>query len=90
MVGNGKVHVLDMEGVEVGDWLWCLECERCYQPGEFRLEVDEEDGFGYQMCPYEGCDGSTVLDGKPWGSIREKHPEYPEEPERGVVYPVYG
>lgn len=88
MKGGRAIHLLDAgEGFELGDWVWCLHCERCYQVGEFRLEEDF-----YQMCPYEGCDGSTVLDGWPWEHVRVgcDHLEYPEEPERGVVYPLYG
>ena len=39
------------------------------------------------MCPYDGCDGSTVLDGIDWAEIRRYNPEYPEIPIKGVVYP---
>ena len=65
------------------EFLWCLHCERAYRNGEFRL------AGGLQMCPYEGCDGDTVVDGWGWDQIREKHPEYPEIPEKGKVYPLY-
>lgn len=46
-----------------------------------------------EMCPYAGCDGTVALDGIPWESVRGEfahHQEYPESPERGVVYPLYG
>jgi len=43
----------------------------------------------FQMCPYPDCSGSTVLDGWNWEDIRERHPEFPEIPEHGVVYPLY-
>jgi hypothetical protein len=62
------------------EFLWCLHCRRTYRRGEYR-DVD-----GFQMCPYEGCDGSTVLDGIDWDRFREDYPEYPEVPERGEVY----
>jgi len=65
------------------DYLWCLHCERTYKRGEFRSVG------GLQMCPYDDCDGSTVLDGWDWAQIRDNHPEYPEVPEGGVVYPLY-
>jgi hypothetical protein len=79
-----KVHVVETFGMKVGTWLWCLHCERCYQAGEYR-EID-----GLQYCPYEGCDGTTVLDGERWSGLRAKSPpEYPEVPERGTVYPLY-
>jgi hypothetical protein len=66
-----------------GIWLWCLHCERCYKAGEFR-ELD-----GFQYCPYPDCDGTTVLDGWTWDSIRAIHTDYPMEPEREKVYPLY-
>jgi len=68
---------------KLSDYLWCLHCERTYKRGEFRLVN------GLQMCPYEGCDGDTVLDAWDWAKVREMHPEYPEVPERGKVYPLY-
>ena len=65
------------------DYLWCLHCERAYKHGEFRV------ARGLQMCPYEDCDGNTVMDGWDWAQIRDAHPEYPEVPEKGKVYPLY-
>jgi hypothetical protein len=55
-----------------------------------RCRVSEEDITDaqkpLQMCPYLGCDGSTVLDGMDWDWVRGYHPEYPEVPELGCVY----
>ena len=65
------------------DYLWCLHCERTYKRGKFR-KVDD-----LQMCPYEDCDGDTVLDAWDWESVREYHSAYPEIPEEGKVYPLY-
>jgi hypothetical protein len=62
------------------DHLWCLHCQRTYPWGAYR------DIQGFQMCPYDGCDGSTVLDGIDWAEIRRYNPEYPEVPTEGVVY----
>ena len=70
-------------GGERSDYLWCLHCERAYRRGEYRLV------HGLQMCPYEDCDGDTVMDGWDWAQIRDGHPEYPEVPEMGKVYPLY-
>lgn len=76
-------------------YLWCLHCQRIYKNGEFRKEIQEiPDGsgqlrtFAFQMCPYKGCDGSTVLDGWEWEDVRYYHTEYPEIPERNKVYPI--
>jgi len=65
------------------DYLWCLHCERTYKRGKFRKVGD------LQMCPYEGCDGDTVLDAIDWENIRYHHPEYPQIPEEDKVYPEY-
>lgn len=79
------------------EYLWCLHCERTYKYGEYRLwkvepfvvdHVRYEPEF--QMCPYEDCDGDAVIDAWEWDRIRESHPEYPEIPEKGKVYPMYG
>ena len=66
-----------------GDYLWCLHCERAYKYGEFR-EIK-----GLQMCPYDDCDGDTVLDSWEWERITDANPEYPETPERNKEYPLY-
>jgi len=65
------------------EYQWCIRCERAYKQGEHRL-MD-----GLMMCPYEDCDGDTVMDGWLWPSVRQDHPEYPEVPEMGKVYPLY-
>ena len=66
-----------------GGYLWCLHCERAYKWGEFR-EID-----GLQMCPYEGCDGDTVMDGWHWEDVCEANPDYPDKPELEKRYPLY-
>jgi len=78
-----RAHIEEVIGTPKGTWVWCLHCERCYQAGEFR-EVD-----GLQMCPYSNCDGDMVMDSWNWEEIRANHPEFPREPEREKVYPMY-
>jgi hypothetical protein len=41
---------------------------------------------GLQMCPYDGCNGDTVMDGWTWESVREGNPDYPRIPRLGHVY----
>lgn len=65
-------------------WHWCLHCERAYPLGSYRQIRD------LQMCPYEDCDGDTVMDLWAWQRIREENPQYPEVPELGKVYGLYG
>jgi len=78
-----KSHREETFGTPDGTWLWCLHCERAYKSGEYR------ELRGLQMCPYEGCDGSTVMDGWDWKDVRRANPAYPKEPERGKEYPLY-
>lgn len=66
---------------ERSNYLWCLHCERGYERGKWRI-VDD-----LQLCPYADCDGSTVLDGRDWESVRDYHPDYPESPAWGQRYP---
>jgi hypothetical protein len=73
-------------------WRWCLHCERAYPASRYRTEVSKGiDGetVVLKMCPYEGCGGSTYLDGWHWSEIRRANPSYPREPVEGVVYPLY-
>lgn len=62
------------------EYLWCLHCYRAYRWGEYRV-ID-----GLQMCPYDGCDGDTFVDGWTWDSVREGNPKYPKVPKLGHVY----
>jgi hypothetical protein len=66
-----------------GGYLWCLHCERAYKWGEY-LEID-----GLQMCPFEGCNGDTVMDGWHWEEVLQANPDYPDVPEIGKHYPLY-
>lgn len=70
-------------------WLWCLHCQRAYKWGEYREVQLVRGGFTFQMCPYDDCDGDTVLDGVPWEAIRSNHSDYPEIPTRGQTYLLY-
>lgn len=80
-----KLHRDEIFGKKAqSEYLWCLHCERAYRRGQYRMVG------GLQMCPYEGCDGDTVMDALDWARIREIHPEYPQIPEPGKVYPLYG
>jgi len=60
-------------------FLWCLHRGRDYRWGEYR-EIN-----GLQMCPYEGCDGDTVMDGWEWGEVRDGHADYSKTPKAGQL-----
>lgn len=65
------------------DYLWCLHCEQAYPYGKYR------QGRLVQLCPYTGCDGSTISDAWGWSKIKDARPEYPDTPEEGITYPLY-
>jgi hypothetical protein len=74
---------IDNQWHENSVFFWCMHCERVYRRGECR-EID-----GFQMCPYEGCDGDTFKDAWAWEQIHEGNQGYPVIPEEGKVYPMY-
>jgi hypothetical protein len=41
------------------------------------------------MCPYLDCEGDAVIDAWDWATFRSHHPDYPERPIFGQVYPAY-
>jgi len=74
------------------EYFWCLHCEKVYPAVDWD-EAGEMCFYGKEwICPGDGCDGTTK-DAHPWvleDWPREHHPEYPEVPEIGVYYPLYG
>lgn len=65
-------------------WNWCLHCERAYPQGSYRQVRN------FQMCPYQGCNGNAVTDLWTWWKVRSDNPGYPQVPELGVEYSLYG
>lgn len=63
-------------------YYWCGHCERAYPVGTVRLLRE------LQMCPYDDCNGDTVMDARPWRDVR--FGSMPEVPDWGVEYPLYG
>lgn len=80
----------DRELLGENGYSWCLHCERTYVKGKYRPLVSGFDNFVFKMCPYDDCDGDTVLDAWEWKRVREGREErYPAVPEEGKVYPLY-
>lgn len=77
----------DTPNSKQGSMLWCMHCERCYTYGWYRVRKDR--GQNLHMCPYEDCDGDVFMDAKRWSKIQSVN-AYPEEPELGKRYPMYG
>lgn len=82
-----KSHRSEAFGKTESGFLWCLHCERAYKEEDYRIVKDY--GQEFQLCPYEDCNGTTVLDGWAWEKFREYHPDTPKKPEAGKVYPLY-
>lgn len=82
-----KSHREETFGKTESGFLWCLHCERAYKENEYRTIMNNGDEF--QICHYEDCDGSTVLDGWAWEDYLEKNSSAPKEPVIGNIYPLY-
>lgn len=71
-------------------WSWCRCCRRAFVKGTYRRRtagpVRRPGARIVQECPYLDCWGQILRDSRPWASIRQNHPDYPEQPERYVVY----
>jgi len=56
-------------------WYWCLHCERAFK--------------NRSKCPRKECDGGA-WDRWDWEDVRKNNLTYPEFPEAGKVYLLYG
>ena len=70
-----------------GTYMYCMHCERTYKYGAHRIQTDLKNYA--ELCPYQDCNGDAVLDAREWDDMRLDHPEYPEVPEHGKIYPLY-
>ena len=77
------------------EWRWCLHCEFMVRDMRVFHEVPSEAlrGMGEKewdkvCCAYEDCDG-TLIDAWGWDGEWRRENGYPDEPVRGVVYPMY-
>jgi len=72
-------NITDIKEFE-GEWVWCLHCERASHVSEWTPPE----------CPFEDCDGG-LFDGWSYSELRaQAHPEWPQTPVRGKLYPQYG
>ena len=67
---------------------WSAEDAVVFREEGMSQDMIEMSLAAVKMCPYPDCAGDE-WDGWPWETIRESHPEYPEIPEIGHVYPLY-
>lgn len=66
---------------DLAGWVWCSRCGRCSLQSEA-----PRPALGLALCSYPDCDGTLALHGWIWSMVRQSHPEYPKEPERGRCY----
>lgn len=76
-------------GLSKGTIMYCLNCERTYAHGVYRILSEEKGERLFQMCPYEDCDADAVLNAREWEWVLTLHPEYPKTPVSSVVYPLH-
>ncbi|MFC1901368.1 response regulator transcription factor [Chloroflexota bacterium] len=74
----------------------CKYCGRAFTPDE-AIEMHEEPFMvnhvlleppDWEKCPYDDCN-AHASDAYNWGRVKYYHPEYPEIPEKGIVYSTY-
>ncbi|MGH8507083.1 MAG: hypothetical protein ACRETM_14160 [Stenotrophobium sp.] len=80
----GTVIPTSAIGGAAASYSYCIHCERAYPDGVYRQKLS------WKLCPYSDCDGDAVIDAWGWKRIRTDNPGYPEVPELGVDYPMYG
>lgn len=74
-------------------YVLCIMCGRvsladdyiATEPDEVTINHITYEMDGIPKCPYEDCNGN-IAETIYWKFIREKHPEYPENPVPGIVY----
>ena len=72
------------------EWIWCWQCKRVSRCSEWQQARPRQSvaymKAGDKDCPYAGCDGLLLNSGKPYSQMRAMVPEWPETPERDMVY----
>lgn len=73
-------------------WSWCRCCQRAFVKGTFRAHriastARHPRARIVHACPYPDCWGLILGDSHPWTMIQQAHLDYPEQPERHVIYP---
>ena len=94
-IDKGMFGIVFEEAVtRVIDYVLCWRCQRAYLSSEYHLRHFEPIVIDHvkieppeeMACAYEDCNGQYPEDVIEWSRVLESHPEYPEIPERGVVY----
>lgn len=97
-IENGMMYVIkdkSLVGWSPDDFVCCMLCGRALIYDE-AIEVEQEprvinhvlyDDLSPRLyCPYEDCGEEIVI--IHWREVKGAHPEYPDVPERGVVYDI--
>lgn len=66
----------------MAEYTWCLHCEQAFPSRSARGTVPE--------CPICGADWRDLHVWGPTDWPRDVNPDYPEVPQAGTVYPLYG
>jgi DNA-binding CsgD family transcriptional regulator len=98
-VQNGIIEVAHERSLETfvrgsDKYALCIFCGKAYLIEEFEERAAEKVVINHveydvdimPKCPTKECKGGLGDDTLDWDELREHHPEYPEIPERGVVY----
>ena len=95
-IENGMIVISLKRGKVANPSNECYVCKFCGRAftGDEAIEIHEESFVvnhvlleppDWEKCPYGDCNG-RASDAYTWGKVKYYHPEYPEIPEKGVVY----
>ena len=71
-------------------WRLCNQCQRASLEEEWLPAVTPDvvwnTRYEPRVCPYEGCNSRLSGGANDWGRVLRVRPQFPDEPERSVVY----
>lgn len=97
-VENGMIYIGmkgDTESMVPGNYFVCIDCGRAFDWSD--IVIIPEEAFtvnhvsyeppNWPKCPYEDCNTNATWSYS-WEQVRYYHPEYPDVPEKKVVYSI--
>lgn len=97
-VENGMIHIGlkgDTESMTPGNYFVCIHCGRAFDWGDIVMMHEDPLTVNHVLleppdwpkCPYEDCNTNATWSYS-WEQVRHYHPEYPDVPEKDVMYSI--
>ena len=97
-IENGMIYI-SMKGytssMSPGNYFVCMYCGRAFNWSDIVMIPEEAFTVNHvryeppewPKCPYEDCNGNAT-DSYSWEQVRNYYPEYPDVPEKDVMYSI--